>query len=605
MDQRGSIIIETLSRKRRSLVKAGLSTLCTAAVFSACQAGVLLQGFYWDVPSPAAGNSSAPWWWDHIGSQANALASVGFSAIWIPPVLKGASGGYSDGYDPFDDYDIGSKNQESSIPTRYGTRQELEKCCAMFRANGIDIYCDIVDNHRDGDPGNFQFNYIDAYGNANLGRFGKSYYDFHPNVPQDPDVPDGSSENFNAFGRDLAPINGPSDWIYDGLESSADWLTKALDLEGYRLDDVPGISTDWLNPFLSYNSLSGKFAVGEYYDSNVSDVKYWEQTMMNGRCSAFDYPLRDGYLKQMCNSPSSFNMASLFGAGLIGTDPTHSVTFVENHDTDRSEPITQNKMLAYAFILTNEGYPCVFYKDYSSDTGCYGLSAPIQNLMWIHEKIASGNTTQRFSNNLVYVYERTGGSHLLVGLNNNTGYDYKLTCATGLGANVHLHDYTGHCPDIYTDASGNATLDLPVATNGNGYCCYSVSGITGSFTPASYSTKQEYAGASDLDIKPADNTATVSVCQVWVAANTTITSALYYTTTSWTSSTYIYEEIDNPSGTSIGTKDYYLSTAQGATFTAHAASTGWYTFKVRSYNTPSGNAKPPYWLDATYTSSKT
>src|SRR5579871_918807 len=59
---------------------------------------VLLQGFYWDVPSPAAGNTSAPWWWDHLAHQANTLASYGFSAVWIPPELKSNSGGYSDGY---------------------------------------------------------------------------------------------------------------------------------------------------------------------------------------------------------------------------------------------------------------------------------------------------------------------------------------------------------------------------------------------------------------------------------------------------------------------------------------------------------------------------
>src|SRR5207247_1514020 len=162
---------------------------------------------YWDVPSPAAGNPTAPWWWDSLGGQANSIRSYGFTGIWIPPVWKGASGGYSVGYDPFDDYDIGSKNQKGTIPTRYGTREQLEKCCAMLRANGLDIYADIVDNHRNGDAGDYSFSYLDAYGTAGGGRFGKGYWDFHPNVPQDPNVPD-PGENFSAFGRDLAPING-------------------------------------------------------------------------------------------------------------------------------------------------------------------------------------------------------------------------------------------------------------------------------------------------------------------------------------------------------------------------------------------------------------
>jgi alpha-amylase len=304
----------------------------------------------------------------------------------------------------------------------------------------------------------------------------------------------------------------------------------------------------------------------------------------------------------MCNNPSSFNMATLDHAGLQGTDPMHAVTFVENHDTDRSNPIVQNKALAYAYILTSEGYPCVFYKDYSTDSGCYGMASTINNLVWIHETLASGTTQQRYKNNLVFVYERMGGRHLLVGLNNNIGYDYRLTCATSFGSNVQLHDYTGHCPDIWTDGSGNATLDLPVANNGMGYCCYAPAGINNTFTAPLTSTTQEYAGASDLDIKPADNTTLVTVGRINVANGQAISGALYYDTTSWTSSTNIYLELDNPSGGIVATKTYTSSTTQGAALNATASSAGWYTWKIRSYNTPSGNPLPAYWLRSTYTS---
>ena len=44
--------------------------------------------------------------------------------------------------------------------------------------------------------------------------------------------------------------------------------------------------------------------------------------------------------------------------------PEQAVTFVENHDVVRDSPIINDKLLAYAFILTHEGYPCVFWQDY-------------------------------------------------------------------------------------------------------------------------------------------------------------------------------------------------------------------------------------------------
>ena len=55
--------------------------------------GVLLQGFYKlppndALPSPADGKPGIPWWWDHIAAQARAFSLAGFTAIWLPPVLK-------------------------------------------------------------------------------------------------------------------------------------------------------------------------------------------------------------------------------------------------------------------------------------------------------------------------------------------------------------------------------------------------------------------------------------------------------------------------------------------------------------------------------------
>ena len=55
--------------------------------------GVLLQGFYKkqpgvSVPSPADGDASVPFWWDRLASLANELRKVGFTAVWLLPVLK-------------------------------------------------------------------------------------------------------------------------------------------------------------------------------------------------------------------------------------------------------------------------------------------------------------------------------------------------------------------------------------------------------------------------------------------------------------------------------------------------------------------------------------
>lgn len=599
-----------------------LATLSVTLPVTPARAGVMMQGSYKDVPSPAAGNPNATWWWDYLALQANGMRQAGFTAVWIPPCVKGASGGYSSGYDPFDDYDLGSKNQLYTYPTRFGTREQLERSVAMLRANGLDVLVDIVNNHRSGDDGHYNFNYIDAYGNPNSGRFQKGPGDFHwsfsqNNLPEDPDVPDVGADQGYQFGRDLAPINGfrgadGQGWAFEGLEKSGDWLTKALDIQGYRLDDVKGISTDFLYPWLNYGAMSGKYAVSEYFDANRDTVNSWISNNagrpgMQNRVSAFDFPLRYA-IKAMCNSGGYYDMSQLDHAGLAGINPGGAVTFVENHDTDGSDPITQNKMLGYALILTSEGYPCVYYKDWSTDYGCYGLKNQINGLVWIHEKLASGPTQQRYKDTNVFAYERLGnndGRDLLVGLNDNGSSSRTVSVQTNFGSNVSLHDYTGHGPDVWTGWDGKATITIPADVNGGGYVCYSWQGYGGGFPINNYAVTQEYAGAQDLDIKPADNTAQVQVCRIYAAQGKGVTGSLFSDTKNWTGSTNIVLELDGPNLKPITTGTYYSGTPQGTSIGTTAGATGWYTFKIRSYNTPSSNPKPAYWLRATYTAPQT
>src|ERR1700761_8678989 len=91
----------------------------------------------WGVQCPADPRSfpaTRQWYYDKLAAKANSIASSGFTAVWLPSVAKGSTGyyGYSlrpkqqkgaiydVGYGIFDDYDLGDKLQNSSIPTRYG-----------------------------------------------------------------------------------------------------------------------------------------------------------------------------------------------------------------------------------------------------------------------------------------------------------------------------------------------------------------------------------------------------------------------------------------------------------------------------------------------------
>ena len=79
---------------------------------------------------------------------------------------------------------------------------------------------------------------------------------------------------------------------------------------------------------------------------------------------AFDFPLRE-MLKALCDQ-YGFSLRNLASwETVMQQQPQSVVTFVENHDLrDEGRPITNDKLLAYSYILTHEGYPCVFWRDY-------------------------------------------------------------------------------------------------------------------------------------------------------------------------------------------------------------------------------------------------
>ena len=241
-----------------------------------------------------------------------------------------------------------------------------------------------------------------------------------------------------------------------------------------------------------------------------------------------DFPLKFA-LGNACNNETA---AGLDGAGYAAHNPFLACTFVENPDTDVSpgQAIVSSKLLAYAFILSAEGYPFVFGKDYFPAAifpGAYGLKPFIDNLVWIHEHLASGPTVTRFADGKVFVMNRTGNPGVLTALNFDTFNARTITCDTAFGPNVMLHDYTGRHLDIVTDGQGRATFTIPSNAFGGGqsYLCFSRAGVGGDFQPVRRRTQQTFFGADDLDT-PAARNAARDVGRVWCAGGTQIQAAL-------------------------------------------------------------------------------
>lgn len=106
------------------------------------------------------------------------LAEAGYNSIWIPPPTKG-SGGLSVGYDLWDRFDLGGKEQRGTVRTRYGTEADLHLFIETAHRFGLRVYFDNIMNHNAFDiPGFNASTPIDVYP-------GYVPEDFHLRVTED------------------------------------------------------------------------------------------------------------------------------------------------------------------------------------------------------------------------------------------------------------------------------------------------------------------------------------------------------------------------------------------------------------------------------------
>jgi alpha-amylase len=381
-----------------------------------------------------------------------------------------------------------------------------------------------------GGPGVFR--YLGANGVANAGRGAMNSGCFRgvppANRPQDAvPVP---ADDFE-FGRELVYQNcDPPGYTVDDALDYGDWLFRTTDADGGRFDDTKGTWAAFVSRFMRSRAMANKFFYSEYFDGNPASLDWWATSPpMSSRSLVADFTLHWA-LQAACDGGQA---SVLEGAGYAARNPFLACTFVDNPDTDTSfgEGIVSSKLLAYAFILTTEGYPFVYGKDYFPSSvwpGAYGLWPWIDNLIWIHETLAVGPTATRYLDSRVIVLNRTGGPGLLVALNFDTWDSRTITCDTSFGPGVDLHDYTGRHPDIRTDAAGRASFRIPsnAFQDGQSYLCFSRAGFPQPVPRAGRATTQAFFGAADLDIASVTPGATVNVGRIWCAAGTPISGSL-------------------------------------------------------------------------------
>lgn len=335
--------------------------------------------------------------------------------------------------------------------------------------------------------------------------------DFHPVDSNDWLGYPGNDEvitNTKFFGNDL---NTFSTTVQNRLKDWGDWMADEIGFDGFRLDFVRGFQetyvADWVNN-LPLKSGSQRFIVGEYW-GNAQSIHAWVNHVDAGTSSvtsttttgadvdAFDFPLKFALNGIVNNTSGSADItATLDHASMARNNSgyslsgTQTVTFVDNHDTGKEHDkwVFSDWDMAYAYILTHEGRPCVFYSHYyavlqeDAHGGSYTTQAPtslqkdIDNLIHIRKNYlggslevlsADGNPYPSADAADVYVARREGNgtkTGAIIVINDNSSSTKGLwvdhTTGSALWANSYLVNVeTGDSTFVYSD--GRVYVEAP------------------------------------------------------------------------------------------------------------------------------------------------
>lgn len=468
--------------------------------------GVIIQYFEWYVPADGS-------LWRELTERAEELSRAGFTAVWIPPCSKASGGPHDAGYGQYDLFDLGEFNQKGSVRTKYGTRDELLAAIRAVQRTGMQVYADVVFNHKDGADETEEvwaqavsredrnrtisgWEMIVAWtkftfegrGTTHSGM--KWHWWCFDSVSYNEATKDASHIyrlKQKGFETDVSHEHGNYDYLLaDDLDMGVDevrdelmywgrWFLETTGVDGFRCDAVKHIRSSWFPDWLSHLRAHFNrelFSVGEYWSEEIKHLRgYIEAT--GGVMSLFDVPLHYRF-HRASRSGSNFDLRTIFDNTLVKEQPALAVTFVENHDTQPCQSLESTveawfKPLAYALILLRqEGYPCVFYADYYgaeySDPRCReGEIVKLHSHRWMIDKFlqarhqyAHGEQLDYFDHPNTIGWTRLGdkehGKAMAVLMSNGADGNKWMNVSR---ANADFRDLTEHFAErVRTNADG-------------------------------------------------------------------------------------------------------------------------------------------------------
>lgn len=296
------------------------------------------------------------------------IDSLGVTAIWVNPVLENdMPGGSYHGYATTDYY---------RIDPRFGTNGQWRDFVGKAHDRGIKVVMDMIFNHSGSNhpwmkdmPSRDWYNFPDSAVTTN----------FRLSTLHDPYVSDYDKKRTvdGWFVTAMPDLNQRNPHLRRYLSQNSIWWIEDSGIDGIRMDTYPYADeramASWIDDVMS--EYPGFNIVGECWYGNEGGEAYWQRGSKvnpNGDPrlpTVMDFVLsikaRDAFKGQTDRLEGLNTIYDHLALDYLFPDPTHILTFLDNHDTDRfllEEPDDLGWWKqAVTFLLTSRGIPQIYY----------------------------------------------------------------------------------------------------------------------------------------------------------------------------------------------------------------------------------------------------
>jgi len=291
------------------------------------------------------------------------LKDLGFTAIWLNPVLENNQATYSyHGYSITDFY---------RVDPRFGSNDGYVEMVRQCHARGMKVIMDVIVNH----CGSFHW-WMEDLPDTDWINFQNRFVNtsHQRSVIQDPHASKWDARLFNDgwFVETMPDLNQKNPLLANYLIQNAIWWISYSGIDGIRMDTYPYSDKEFMRDWTC--ALLAEFPdfniVGEEWSENPAIVAHWLRGKENPNgytsClpSAMDFPLQSA-LRKSLNAKSWQPLYDNLSLDFLYPNPDGLVVFADNHDMSRLfSQVGENVALwklGLAYLLTTRGIPQIYY----------------------------------------------------------------------------------------------------------------------------------------------------------------------------------------------------------------------------------------------------